>query len=257
VTRIARNEKIDLFRSEQRQEETFGHRHVAADFAPSAGPSPERDAQVRALLDRVFAVIDEMPSDMADVLILAAFAEDPHKEIAAQLGIEKGAAKMRLSRARKLLRKRAGAIRDHIGVWLLVVLRKLAESRAPLFARFRTFCWQASHLLPPLLIGFFALPQHEPPSAITETAVVVAETAVVAPTQSKPSLYVPDEQRPVVEHTERVIPPDQPRRQPKAKPNAAVAPHLVTGPKITIDVHEHLVGGGAAVPDSPPHLSLR
>jgi len=119
-----------------------------------------------------------------------------------------------------------------------------------MFARFRTFCWQASHLLPPLLIGFFALPQHEPPSAITETAVVVAETAVIAPTQSEPSPYVPDERPPVVERAVHVIAPAQP---PKTKPNAAVAPHLVTGPKITIDLHEHLVGGGAAIPDSPPH----
>lgn len=101
VARIAYNEKIDAFRREQRQEETFGHNHIAADFAPSASPSPERDAQVQALLDKVFAVIEEMPSEMADVLILAAFAEDPHEEIAAQLGIKKGAAKMRLSRARQ------------------------------------------------------------------------------------------------------------------------------------------------------------
>ncbi len=203
VARIAHNEKIDAFRREQRHEETFGHRHIAADFAPSAGPSPERDAQVRALLDKVMVAIEELAPDMKGVLTLAAFSEDPHEEIAAQLGITKGAAKMRLSRARKMLRKRAGTIRDHVGVWLLVVLRKLAESRGPLFARFRTFLWQAAHLLPPLLIGFFALPQHEPPCVI--------EPAVVAPTRSEPSPHVPNEQRPVVERAARVIPPDQPR----------------------------------------------
>lgn len=208
VTRIARNEKIDVFRSEQRHEDTFGHLHIAADFAPSAAPSPERDVQVRALLAKVLTAIEELPPDMKGVLTLAAFAEDPHEEIAAQLGITKGAAKMRLSRARKMLRKRAGAIRDHVGVWLMVVLRKLAESRGPLFARFRTFLWQAAHLLPPVLIGFYTLPRYEP------TPPVVTEIAVVASTHPEPSPYVPDEQRPVVERAARVIPPDQPRSAP-------------------------------------------
>jgi RNA polymerase sigma factor (sigma-70 family) len=213
VSRIARNEKIDVCRSEQRHHDALVH--IAADVAPGAVPSPEREAQVRVLLEKVKALIQEMPPDMRDVLILAGSSEDPHEDIAAQFRISKDAAKMRLLRARRMLRERAGAIRDHIGVWLLFVLRKLAESRGPLVARFRTFCWQASHLWPPLLIGFFALPQYEPPPPmVAENAEVVAENAVIASTRHEPSPYVPDERRPVVERAVRVIPPEQPRFAP-------------------------------------------
>ncbi len=204
VTRIARNEKIDVFRSDQRRDDTFGHSQIASDFAPGSCPSPEHEAQVRALLERVFAVIEEMPPEMQDVLTLVVLSEDSHEAIAEQLGITKGAAKMRLSRARKMLRKRAGSIRDHIGAWLVLITRKLTAPRHTLPTRVLTFFWQAGHLLPPLIIGFVALPELEP------TLAMPTETGVVAPTRSEPSLCVLDERRPVVERASRVIAPDQP-----------------------------------------------
>ncbi len=175
VTRIARNERIDVFRSDQRRDDTFGHNQIAADFAPGSCPFPEHEAQVRALLERVFAVIEEMPPEMKDVLTLVTLSEDSHEAIAEQLGITKGAAKMRLSRAREILRKRAAAIRDHIGVWLVFITRKLTGPRDTLPTRVFTFFWQPRHLLPPLFIGFFPWPQVEPTaSAHVESTIVTA-----------------------------------------------------------------------------------
>ncbi len=228
VTRIAYNEKIDVQRSIQRYEDIFGHDHLAADFTPNPGPSPERDAQVRALLDKVFALIEEMPTEMADVLILSAFCEDSHAEIAAHLRISEDAAKMRLVRARKMLRERAGTIGDHIGVWLMCVLRKIDKARVPLFARFRSFCWQAAHLLPPVYIGLATLPQLEstPPTAVVEDANPtrtrgdslphvpdkhVSNIATVPVTEG-PSIMTPTQQKPTATRVS-----DKPRRQTHAR----------------------------------------
>jgi Sigma-70, region 4 len=188
----------------------------------------------QTLLARVFEVIEKLPPDMQDLLVLAAFCEDSHAEIAAQLGITENAAKMRLVRARKMLRKRAGSIRDHIGVRLLFVLRKLAEARAPLFARSRMVLWQTTHLLPPVFIGLATLSQLEsmPPTA-------AVEYAKLAPTGTESSLYVPDDRHastiaaiPVTEKPSKITPPpprptaarvsDKPRRQTQPHRDFAV-----------------------------------
>lgn len=234
VTRIAYNEKIDVQRSLQRYDDAFSHDHLAADIAPSPGPSPERDAQVRALLDKVFAVIEEMPPETADVLILAAFCEDSHAEIAVHFRISKDAAKMRLVRARQMLRKRAGSIRDHIGVRVLFVLRKLAETSSPLLARFRTFCWQTAHLLPPIFIGLGTLPKLESmtPTAVVECADLApaggdslsnvpnerpANNIVTAPITEEPRIITPQQHKPIAAHAA-----DKPRRQTQRRRDFAV-----------------------------------
>lgn len=227
VTRIAYNEKIDVKRSAKRHDEVFGD-PIAADFAPNQASSPERDAQVRALLAKVLDVIEGMPSDMQDLLVLAAFCEDSHAEIAARLRISEDAAKMRLVRARKLLRKRAGSIRDHIGVWLLFVLRKLANARTLVFARFRSFCWQAAHLLPPFYIGVTALPQLESiPAAIVEYAApahvgsdslphvpdeIPASAIAVVPIRNETSTISPNQQK-----SRAASVADKPQRQTKPR----------------------------------------
>jgi len=190
VTRIARNEKIDVHRSDRRRADAFGHDHIAADFAPSSGPSPEREAQVRELLERAWPVIEEMPADLQDVLILSAFCEDSHAEIAKQLKITEDAAKMRLSRARQMLRKRVGSIRDHVGVWLLFFRCKLAALRLPTLR----FVWQVSHLLPPVFIGLVALPHFEP------TILVSTENLFVALPGDASSQLAPD-----IEMTKRFV----------------------------------------------------
>jgi len=229
VTRIARNEKVDVFRSHQRRDDTFGHSHIAADFTPSRGPSPERDAQVLALLDNVFALIEEMPTEMADVLFLSAFCEDSHADIAAHFRISEDAAKMRLVRARKMLRKRAGSIRDHIGAWLLFMLRKLAESRGALFAQFRTFCFQTAHLLPPIFIGLGTLQQLESmPTAVVEYANPEptggdslphvpnerhASNIATAPMTEEPSNITPTRQRTAAHVADKPRRQTQPRRE--------------------------------------------
>jgi len=129
VTRIAKNVRTDAHRSAQSYDNAFGHDHVAAEEAADPGPSPEADAQTRAFLDKVFEHIKEMPPELRDVLYLAAFCGDSHADIAAILKITEGATKMRLSRARKMLRKRAGSLRDHLPLWLLVFLRKFPALR--------------------------------------------------------------------------------------------------------------------------------
>ncbi len=232
ITRIARNEKIDVQRSARRHDEAFGD-PIAADFAPAPRASPERDAQLRAMLAKVFDVIEKMPSDMQDLLVLAAFCEDSHAEIAAHFRISEDAAKMRLVRARKMLRKRAGSIRDHIGAWLIFVLRKVAESRVPFFARFRMVLWQTAHLLPPIFIGLGALPQLE---SISPTAVVEyanpeptggdslphvpherhASNIATAPITEKPST-APSQHKPTAAHVA-----DKPRRQTQPRRDFAV-----------------------------------
>lgn len=236
VARIAHNEKIDVQRSLQRYDDAFSHDHLAADFAPSPGPSPERDAQVRALLAKVLDVIEGMPPDMQDLLVLAAFCEDSHAEIAGRLQISEDAAKMRLVRARKMLRKRAGSIRDHIGMWLLFVRRKLANTREPLLARFQTFCWQTAHLLPPMFIfiGLGTLPQLE---SMPRTAVV--EYANSAPNGGQSSSHVPNEQHainlvtvPITENP-RIITSSQQRPMPA---RASDKPRRQTQTHRTFDV---------------------
>jgi len=187
---------------------------------------------LQALLAKVFDVIEEMPPDMQDLLVLAAFCEDSHAEIAAHFRISEDAAKMRLVRARKILRKRAGSIRDHIGVWLIFILRKLAELRAPIFARFRVFLWQTAHLLPPIFIGLGALPQLES----MPTAVV--EYANPEPTGGDSLPHVPDERHasniataPMTEEPSNITPTrqrtathvaDKPRRQTQPRRDFAV-----------------------------------
>jgi len=170
VTRIARNEKVDAHRSSRRRDDTFGHDHIAADLAPSTTPSPEREVQAREFLERVWLVIEEMQPELQDVLVLSAFSEFSHAEIAAQLKISEDLAKMRLSRARRMLRKRTGSLRDHLGVWLLFVTRKLTAFRLPMFR----FVWQVSHLLPPVFIGLVALPHFEPTVSVPTENILVA-----------------------------------------------------------------------------------
>ena len=173
LAQIARNVRTDARRSAQSYNETFGHNRVAAEDAPHPGPSPESDAQARAFLDNVFAHIEEMPPEMRDVLLLAASCNDSHEEIAARLEITQGAAKMRLSRARKMLRKRAGTLRDHVGAFFFLLLCKLGAPRVPLLNRLRTFFWQLGNVLPPVFIVLAALPQLERATPMSTENVVV------------------------------------------------------------------------------------
>lgn len=177
LTRITRNAKVDEYRNSRRHDDIFGADQVAADFAPDTCSSPEREAQVHALLEKAFVIIEDMPPDMQDVLVLSVFCEDSHAEIAARLGISEDAAKMRLSRARQLLRKRAGTIDDHIGAWLLALVRAFDVSRLPPLR----FLWPVGHLVPPVLLWLVALPQLEAPLTMpTENVVVASSTTNTA-----------------------------------------------------------------------------
>jgi RNA polymerase sigma factor (sigma-70 family) len=68
------------------------------------------DQRVAAALlaPRLAAALGELTRDQRDVLLLYAWAELSHEQIAAALGIAAGTARSRLSRARALLRERLG-----------------------------------------------------------------------------------------------------------------------------------------------------
>jgi RNA polymerase sigma factor (sigma-70 family) len=60
------------------------------------------------LAPRLAAALGELARDQRDVLLLHAWAELNHDEIAAALGIAPGTVRSRLSRARGLLREHLG-----------------------------------------------------------------------------------------------------------------------------------------------------
>jgi RNA polymerase sigma factor (sigma-70 family) len=226
LTRITRNERVDGLRSSQRHDDIFGPDQVTVDIAPDTCPSPEREAQVRALLEKVFEIIEEMQPEVQDVLVLSAFCDDSHAEIAAHLGITENAVKMRLLRARQMLRKRVGTIRDHVGLWLLVLIRSLNVSR--LFVP--RFLWPASHLLPPLLIWFVAMPQFEPPlTSPAENVGFVASTTMSVPDNQVAVEVVKCNRSGAVSPTDAISPPkqrpakprpmDKPRQRPQTNRN--------------------------------------
>ena len=104
---------------------------------------------------------------------------------------------MRLSRARKMLRKRAGTLRDHLPLWLLVFLRKFPAPRGLRLNRLRAFFWRTGQLLPPLIVWFVALPHVE--------RVAPTENVIVALPHDEPASHVRDERQPV-----DVVEPNQP-----------------------------------------------
>lgn len=77
---------------------------------------PERAASAAVLRDRLVEALGELPYSLRAVVVLRDVYDLPHREIAHELGISQGAAKVRLHRARRLLRERIfPARRTHDG----------------------------------------------------------------------------------------------------------------------------------------------
>ena len=105
VFQIATHAALDRLKS-------AGHRASAqavplegrADILPGAvqAPSPIQDDMCRCIRD----MVDELPVPYRMVLVLADLKELRMREIAGILGLTSGAAKIRLHRARKMLRER-------------------------------------------------------------------------------------------------------------------------------------------------------
>jgi len=101
--RLSRNLCIDHYRRNRRR----GTEVPAAvlDQVP-ASDNPQRAAQHREDLERIYRCLAELPEALATVLALRDLQEWSGEETATFLGIAVGTVKSRLHRARKLLKKR-------------------------------------------------------------------------------------------------------------------------------------------------------
>jgi RNA polymerase sigma-70 factor (ECF subfamily) len=82
------------------------HRHEALDLQPDTATPAEPTADRHALRKVLETAIAELPPRLRAVLVLRDIYDLPHDAIAAELGISTNAAKIRLHRARRLLRVR-------------------------------------------------------------------------------------------------------------------------------------------------------
>jgi RNA polymerase sigma factor (sigma-70 family) len=208
VTRIACNLKHDAHRSKQRREQTFGDTHVDAEFVPATSLSPERAAQVQALLSRLSPVIAEMPPQLQEVLIFSALGGMSHAEIACKLDISEDAAKMRLLRAREYIRKRVGTIDDHIGV---------VPSFWSRVRRTMTVFGQITHLLPPIFVSVSALLQWESEGHFAQSreSVIVVSTHESTTHMAAPNPVVAEKSLSVITPTRHS---PEPQKSPKSGP---------------------------------------
>lgn len=79
---------------------------------PSPRPGPEQTLMAANQAATVHSMIDALPEDLRVPLTLSAFDELNSREIGGILGIPEGTVRTRLQRAREMLRKKLGALRD-------------------------------------------------------------------------------------------------------------------------------------------------
>jgi len=79
---------------------------IALASAADRGASPERSLMARQEMDRVWAIVDELPERQREVFLLRFAEEMPLEEIALALGRELGTVKAHLFRAVGTVRKR-------------------------------------------------------------------------------------------------------------------------------------------------------
>ena len=87
------------------------HRHVelapeAPVLDPRADHDPAQQADATTLRARLEVAIADLPPRLRQVIVLRDVYELPHDQIASELGISESAAKVRLHRARRMLRDR-------------------------------------------------------------------------------------------------------------------------------------------------------
>jgi len=81
---------------------------VELDAMPALGRSPEHTAVANATLAATHRMIDTLPEELRQPLVLAALEEMTSAQIAAALGIPDGTVRNRIQRARALLRQKMG-----------------------------------------------------------------------------------------------------------------------------------------------------
>jgi RNA polymerase sigma-70 factor (ECF subfamily) len=96
---IARNLRIDAIRRERRPQLD------PEDFMPEAAPAADDGLAIADDEARLRAVLKELPADQIQVVELSFFADKPHSQIAAELGIPLGTVKSRLRLAMARLKR--------------------------------------------------------------------------------------------------------------------------------------------------------
>ncbi len=99
---IARNLRIDAIRREKRPELD------PEDFMPEAGPAADEGLAMAEDESRLRLALKELPADQIQVVELSFFADKPHSQIAAELGIPLGTVKSRLRLAMARLKRALG-----------------------------------------------------------------------------------------------------------------------------------------------------
>jgi RNA polymerase sigma-70 factor (ECF subfamily) len=98
--RIATRAALDWLRARRPESERTDQ--DVADLPSKSEPDPGIAAEIRLKTAQAFA---RLPPDLRIAAMLAVVEEQPHKEVAAALGISAGAVKLRVFRAIRLLRK--------------------------------------------------------------------------------------------------------------------------------------------------------
>ena len=104
VFTIARNLRIDAIRRERRPELD------PEDFAPDSTPDPDAGIALADGEVRLRVAMRELPPDQIAVIEASFFADKPHSQIAAELGIPLGTVKSRLRLAMARLRGAMGDV---------------------------------------------------------------------------------------------------------------------------------------------------
>src|SRR5690606_25074177 len=100
--RLARNRCLDILRRQQRS--PTHHHRIGSDFeAPGARPGPATEAVRRERSELIRIVIDQMPDELRDVLMLKFYEGLSRAEIAEVLEVSEPTVKGRLVRASKYL----------------------------------------------------------------------------------------------------------------------------------------------------------
>jgi RNA polymerase sigma-70 factor (ECF subfamily) len=101
---IARNLRIDAIRREKRPELD------PEDFMPEAGPGADEGLAQAEDETRLRIALKDLPADQIQVVELSFFADKPHSQIAAELGIPLGTVKSRLRLAMARLKRALGEV---------------------------------------------------------------------------------------------------------------------------------------------------
>ena len=99
---IARNLRIDAIRREKRPQLD------PEDFMPESGPAADEGLVLADDEVRLRLALKELPADQIQVVELSFFADKPHSQIAAELGIPLGTVKSRLRLAMARLKRALG-----------------------------------------------------------------------------------------------------------------------------------------------------